>query len=78
MRVRFLHPWRGYPQGDEANIDQGVGEALLAQGIVEHTPLTDEQMIALANAPQPGDAKLDARDIAKRADEMLIILRSIN
>lgn len=78
MRVRFLQKWRDYPAGDEANIDQGVGDDLLARGIVEHAPLTEEQMIAIANAPQPGDEKRDPRDIAKRVADHSVILRSIN
>lgn len=78
MRVRFLQKWRDYPAGDEASIDQGVGASLLAQGIIEHVPLTEEQIAAIASAPQPGDGKLDPRDIAKRVQEHTIILRSIN
>lgn len=78
MRVRFLKAWRDYPAGDEAQIDQGVGASLLAHGIIEHVPLSEEQIAAIASAPQPGDDRLDARDIATRTAEQTIILRSIN
>lgn len=78
MRIRFIKDHQDNVKGDHITIDPGIAEPLIAQGVAKHAPLSEEELIAIASQPEPGDEKRKPADLAKRREEMLIILRRIN
>lgn len=83
MRVRFLYNYskpgsEAYQRGETVFLDPGIASALIEQGIVEHTPLSDAELDEMASRPYPGDEGRSAKAIAMRVVDLTAILRENN
>jgi hypothetical protein len=78
MRITFLKNHGDNRKGDTINIDPGIAAPLIEQRAAKHDPLSDDELIAIASQPEPGDEARKPAELARRREEKLIILRRIN